>query len=111
MPAPPGGRRALALVSLASLGWALSFGVGATLSALWLSDAGRSAACNRPEHHVLLPRRRPRSPFIPALMRRSGRRCVIAGMILDAITTAAFPFCEGVAVLALLRFIGGVARR
>jgi len=107
MPAPPGGRRALALVSLASLGWALSFGVGATLSSLWLSRAGCSAGCiglNTTFYYLGVALA---SPLVPALMRHSGRRCVVAGMILDAVTTAAFPFCEG-SVWHLLRFAGGV---
>ena len=36
-------RRALLLVSLASLGWAFSFGLGAPLASLVLKDAGCSA--------------------------------------------------------------------
>src|SRR5436305_1225522 len=49
MPAPPGGRRALALVSLASLGWALSFGVGGAFTLMatvlaWLVVPQRSEA-------------------------------------------------------------------
>src|SRR5262245_20578270 len=33
-------RRTLVLLSLASLGWAVSFGLGAPLASLWLRDAG-----------------------------------------------------------------------
>src|SRR5690349_11797470 len=69
------GVRVLALVSLASLGWALSFGVGATLSALWLNDHGRSAGCiglNTTFYYLGVA---VASPLVPALMRRGGRWC------------------------------------
>ena len=36
--------RPLLLVSLASLGWAFSFGLGAPLAALWMKQAGHTAA-------------------------------------------------------------------
>src|SRR5437867_1836421 len=100
--------RVLALVSLASLGWALSFGVGATLSSLWLSDHGCSAGSiglNTTCYYLGVALA---SPLVPALMRRHGRLCVVAGMVLDAATTALFPWCEGVLWWHVLRIVGGV---
>jgi MFS family permease len=108
MPALPSRIRTLVLVSLASLGWALSFGVGATLASLWLSAAGCSACAiglNTTFYYLGVALA---APVVPALMRRSGRGCVVLGMVLDAFVTAAFPFAPGVVAWHVLRFAGGV---
>lgn len=108
MDARPRGGRILALLSLASLGWAVSFGLGATLSSLWLKDAGCCAGTiglNTTFYYLGVALA---SPFVPWLMRRASRSCVVTGMLLDALTTALFPLCDGVFLWHLLRFVGGV---
>jgi MFS family permease len=105
---PPRLRRSLVLVSLASLGWAFSFGLGAPLASLWLRDAGLSArgiGLNTSLYYLGIALA---APFVPALMRRANRGCVIAGMLLDAGATAVFPWCGGAFVWHLLRLCGGV---
>jgi MFS family permease len=100
-------RQTLILISLASLGWALSFGLGAPLSALWLRDAGfsaRSIGLNTSAYYLGVALT---APLVPWLMRRANRLCVVAGMVLDAVTTIAFPWCEGATMWHLLRFTGG----
>jgi MFS family permease len=110
MSAPP--RRtantALALLSLTSLGWAFSFGLGAPLASLWLKRAGLSAATvglNTSFYYLGVALA---SPLVPWLMRRRSRACVLAGMLLDAFTTALFPLVSGAVAWHLLRVVGGV---
>jgi MFS family permease len=49
------------------------------------------------------------APFVPCLMRRSARGCVVAGMVIDGLTTAVFPWTESLGGWFLLRLLGGVA--
>jgi len=100
--------RTLVLVSLASLGWAVSFGLGAQLAPLWLADAGLDASTRGLNTSFYYLGVAIASPVIPLGMRRFNRLCVVVGMLLDAITTAVFPFCQGILVWHLLRFLGGV---
>lgn len=101
-------RRTLAVISLASLGWAFSFGLGALLSPLWLEDAGLSAWTIGLNTSIYYLGVACASPLVPRLMPRGNRACVITGMCLDALTTAAFPWVSGVAAWHTLRFLGGV---
>jgi MFS family permease len=104
----PGSRRLLLLVSLASLGWAFSFGLGAPLASLLLKDAGcssRTIGLNTSFYYLGVA---VAAPLVPRLMRRRNRACVVAGMLLDAVTTAAFPLVSGELGWHLLRFAGGV---
>ncbi len=101
------GRRTLALISVASLGWAFSFGLGAPLASLWLRDAGFSARAIGLNTSVYYLGVALTAPLVPWLMRRANRACVAVGMLLDALTTAAFPWCHGAAAWHLLRLIGG----
>lgn len=103
----PGSRRALALVSLASLGWAFSFGLGAPLAALWLTDRGQGAAAVGLNTALYYLGVAAASPFVPWLMRRGNRACAAGGMLLDAVTTAAFPWVEGPLAWHALRLVGG----
>jgi MFS family permease len=104
----PSARRTLALLCVASLGWAVSFGLGAPLASLWLRDAGgsgRSIGLNTSAYYLGVALA---SPLVPWLMRRGSRGCVLAGMLLDAITTAVFPWCGGWVAWHSIRFLGGV---
>lgn len=99
---------ALALVCLASFGWALGFGVAATLSPLWLRDAGASAASIGTNAALYYLGVAVASPLVPALMRRAGRACVAGGVLLDAVAVALFPLADGLGAWHALRFLGGV---
>jgi MFS family permease len=99
--------RPLALVSLASLGWAFSFGLGAPLASLWLRAAGCSAGLIGLSTSLYYLGVAVAAPFVPLFMRRGNRACVVVGMLLDAGTTAAFPWCQGIVAWNLLRLLGG----
>ncbi len=104
----PDSRRLLVLVSLASLGWAFSFGLGAALAPLLLRDAGCSSwaiGLNTSLYYLGVAIA---APAVPRLMRRHNRACAVAGMLLDAATTAALPLAGGLAGWHLLRFVAGV---
>src|SRR5262245_11706397 len=101
-------RRSLLLVSLASLGWAFSFGLGAPLASLWLRDAGLGAwgiGLNTTFYYlgVVIA-----APFVPRLMGRGSRACVVAGMLLDAAIIALFPHVHGAWAWHGLRLVAGV---
>jgi MFS family permease len=100
-------RRTLALLSLASLGWAFSFGLGAPLASLWLRDHGcREGAIGRNTSAYYLGVTAA-AVLVPWLMRRANRACVLAGMLTDAFVTAAFPWVHGQLAWFLLRLAGG----
>ena len=101
-------RRRLALISVASLGWAFSFGVGAPLAALWLKQAGANGWAIGLNTSVYYLGVALAAPFLPRLMVRHNRACIIAGMLIDALTTAAFPLVSGEIAWHGLRLIGGV---
>ncbi len=101
-------RRRLALISVASLGWAFSFGLGAPLAALWLKQAGASGwtiGLNTSFYYLGVAIV---APFLPRLMVRHNRACIIAGMLIDALTTASFPWVSGEVAWHGLRVLGGV---
>src|SRR4051794_23653272 len=100
--------RALVLVSLASLGWAFSFGLGAPLSALWLERAGLRAGVLGLNTSLYYLGVALASPLVPWLMRRDARLCVAVGMVLDALATAGFPLCSEALGWHLLRLVAGV---
>jgi UMF2 family putative MFS family transporter len=102
-------RRVLAVLCLASAGWGFSFGLGLQLGSLWLHDAGCSAATVGLSTSLYYLGVAAASPLLPLLMRRSGRGVVVAGMIVDGLTTAAFPWAGGVLGWNLLRLLGGGA--
>lgn len=101
-------RRTLALISAASAGWAFSFGLGAPLASLWLHQAGCSAKTVGLNTSVYYLGVGVASPFVPRLMRRGGRAAVVAGMLLDALATALFPWGVNLAGWFALRLAGGV---
>ena len=101
--------RTLALVSLASLGWAVSFGMLSALAPLWLRAHGQPAGFIGLNTSIYYLGVAVASPFVPWLMRRTGRWCVVLGMAADALTTALFPFVQGALAWHLLRLLGGAA--
>jgi MFS family permease len=100
-------RRNLAVLCLASMGWAFSFGLGAELAPLWLRDSGcngQSTGLNTSTYYLGVALA---SVGVPWLMRRAGWGCVVVGMALDAVTTAAFPWVQGEGCWLVLRLLGG----
>src|SRR5262249_36501925 len=49
------------------------------------------------------------APLVPALMRRGGRGCMLAGMVADAATVALFPWAGSPLAWGLLRLAGGAS--
>jgi MFS family permease len=102
-------RRTLVILCLASAGWGFSFGLGVPLGSLWIRDAGHSARVVGLETSVYYLGVAVASLLLPFVLRRPGRRAVILGMLLDAATTALFPWFGGLVVWGLLRVLSGVA--
>jgi MFS family permease len=101
--------RTLLVLCLVSAGWAFSFGVGATLSPLWLGDAGLSAKVRGLNTSIYYLGIALASLFVPRLMARADRSCMVAGIVVDAAVTALFPWTESPTVWHLLRLAGGIA--
>ncbi len=102
-------RRTLLLLCLASAGWAFGFGLGAPLASLWLRDAGQSARVIGLNTSVYYLGIALAALVTPWLMRRLGRSCVLAGIVVDAVVTALFPWAESLPAWFALRFLGGMA--
>lgn len=100
-------RRALYLVSFASFGWAVSFGLLASLAPLTLQSAGLPPTVIGLNTSLYYLGVAVAAPLVPMMMGRA-RTCVIVGMLLDAVTTAAFPHVSGAMAWHILRFLGGV---
>ena len=102
-------RRTLLLLCLASTGWAFGFGLGAPLASLWLRDAGQSArviGLNTSAYYLGIALAALATPW---LMRRTGRACVLTGIVVDALVTALFPWTDSLSAWFALRFLGGMA--
>lgn len=102
--------RSLLALCLVSAGWAFSFGLGAPLASLWLSDAGHSdsiVGLNTGLYYLGIAGT---AITAPRLMRRMGRCCPTLGFALSAATVMLFPWGAslfGWFVLRLLNGIGG----
>jgi MFS family permease len=107
-PAPPS-RRLLFVLCIASAGWAFSFGLSVPLGALWLENRGCSQKVIGLNSSLYYLGVAGASLVLPALMRRSSRRCVVAGMIIDGLATALFPFGFVLPAWLALRLLAGVA--
>jgi MFS family permease len=101
-------RRALAVLCLASAAWGFTFGLGLPVGAVWMRDAGCSAAAVGLSTSAYYLGVAAASPLLPWLMRRLGRAAVAGGMALDGLATLLFPF-GGPAAWLLLRLTAGVA--
>jgi MFS family permease len=102
------GRRNLVVLCVASAGWAFSFGLGAPLASLWLHQAGLSAKAVGLNTSVYYLGIALASAVVPWLMTRAGRGCLVGGMVVDAVTTALFPWIDSPAAWFVLRLAGGV---
>ena len=110
MSAPLRNVRTLAVLCLVSAGWAFSFGLGAPLASLWLSDAGYSDSVVGLNTGVYYLGIALTAAAVPWMMRRLGRRCPAAGFVLSGVTVALFPWggsLFGWFILRLLNGIGG----
>jgi MFS family permease len=102
-------RRTLITLCLVSAAWAFSFGLGAPLASLWLQDAKQSntiIGLNTGTYYLGIALA---AGLVPWLMRRWGRGCPIAGMVVSGLTVAWFPWGDGLAGWFVLRFVNGVA--
>jgi MFS family permease len=97
------------MLCLASAGWAFSFGLGAPLASLWLHDAGCSAKLVGLNTSVYYLGIALAAVGVPWLMGCADRVCLVVGMVLDAVATAAFPWTDSVGVWFFLRLLGGAA--
>jgi len=101
--------RTLALICLASAGWAFSFGLAAPLASIWLQDAGYGDSViglNTGTHYFGMALA---AGLVPLLMRRWGRLCAVWGMILSGITVALFPWGGSFTGWFVLRALEGCA--
>ncbi len=101
-------RRYLLILCVASAGWAFSFGLGAPLASLWLNRAGQSAKSVGLNTSVYYLGIALASLIVPWLMSRAGRVCLVGGMLIDALTTALFPWADSPAAWMFLRLAGGI---
>jgi MFS family permease len=116
--------RRLVVLCLSSALWAFSFGLGTPLASLWLEDAAHAGTMpglepvavalglnkviglNTSIYYLGIALA---SALVPGLMRRRGRGCPAAGMVVSGLTTAALPWSGPLAVWLGLRFLTGVA--
>jgi MFS family permease len=101
--------RTLILLCLVSIAWAFSFGLGAPLASLWLRDAGWSDTVIGLNTGVYYSGIALAACFVPAGMRRWGRGCPIAGMIISGLTVAWFPWGGSIGPWFALRLLNGFA--
>jgi MFS family permease len=100
-------RRELALLCAVSAGWAFSFGLGAPLASLWLAGRGCEPTVlglNTAAYYAGIALA---AVYLPRLMVRSTRGCVVAGLLLSALTTALFPVVDNLFCCFVLRAAGG----
>jgi MFS family permease len=99
----------LALICACTAAWAFNFGLATQLTSLWLKDRGYTNAdigLNQGFYYLGLA---VVVALVPALMRRWGTWCSVAGMALSALSTALFPCAGTLAGCYALRFLGGAA--
>jgi MFS family permease len=102
-------KRELAVLCLAAVCWAFSFGVSAEVASVWLQARGYSqttVGLNTSLYYLGIA---VAAVFVPRLMRRWGTGCTVAGMVASGVTCALFPWAGGVAGWHLLRLLNGFA--
>ena len=100
-------RRALLVICLACVAWAVSFGLGSQVISHWLSHRGYSDTAIGINHTAYYLGLTLAAIFVPALMRRWGRACPVTGMILCAASLALFPYGDGLIGYFVMRLISG----
>jgi MFS family permease len=100
---------ALLVICLASGGWAFSFGVAAPLSSLWLHEAGCSDTIIGLNTAIYYGGLALAALAVPALLRRFGVPCTMAGMAISGLTVAVFPLGSGLAWWFGVRLLNGFA--
>jgi MFS family permease len=101
--------RTLAVLCLASMCWAFSFGLGAPLASLWLHDHGFSDTVIGLNTSIYYLGIALAATLVPGLMRRWGNGCMIAGMFASALTVALFPCGGSLLGWHTLRLLNGFA--
>ncbi len=102
-------RRTLLVFSLASAGWAFSFGLSVPLGSLWQQDAGCSAGMVGLSTSIYYLGVAAASFVLPGLMHFGGRRLVVGALLVDAAAVALFPWASGWVGWLGLRLISGIA--
>jgi MFS family permease len=100
--------RTLLVLCLVSAGWAFSFGLGAPLASLWLSDAGCSDSVIGLNTGVYYLGIAMTAIAVPWLMRRMGRACPALGFVLSGATVMLFPWGGGMFGWFVLRLLNGI---
>lgn len=108
MPAPLQNIRVLVVLCLVSAGWAFSFGLGAPLASLWLSECGYSDSIVGLNTGVYYLGIAVTAIVVPRLMRRLGRGCPALGFVLSGVTVALFPWGGGMFGWFALRLLNGI---
>ncbi|MBO0698351.1 MAG: MFS transporter [Zavarzinella sp.] len=101
--------RGLVVICAASALWGSNFGAGAPTASLWLRDHGSHDTVIGLNTAVYYFGIALTAPFVPWLMHRTGRGCIIFGMVLSGLTVALFPWAGGPAGWFALRWLNGVA--
>jgi MFS family permease len=101
--------RFLLLLCLTSAGWAFSFGVGTQVVSHWLKAQGASDSLIGLNHSTYYLGVALASLFVPWMMKRAGRACAPAGMILSSVTLGLFPWAGTPAGWFAMRLLNGAA--
>src|SRR6266851_1323407 len=104
---PP--RRTLLVLCLASAGWAFSFGVGATLASPFLAEAGYDKTIIGLNTSIYYLGVAVASVTLQSVMRKTGRACIVVGMVIDALAVLLFPWVSGPVGWFTLRLIAGAS--
>ena len=102
-------RQTLVVLCAAAACWAFSVGLYAPVASLWLHEAGYDdtiIGLNTSTYYLSVAGA---SLFVPGLMARWGRGCVVVGVAGAGLTAALFPWADSLAGWFLLRALNGCA--